>query len=96
MVERLVATLVLGCAAFRSRRQIVYPRLWPTTNIGRNGIILNLFAVGAFVLGHGQQQRCAVGQVDGLLHRTFAEGALANTSPRLAPSMASAVSSAAP
>ena len=45
---------------------------------GSNRFILNLLAVGALVFGDGQQQRRTIGQFDGLLHRAFAESALAH------------------
>ena len=47
-------------------------------DVGGDGIVLNLLAAGALVLGNGEQEGRAAGQIDGLLDRTLAEGALAD------------------
>ena len=65
---------VLGVAADSSSSSIG----WPTITLGSHRFILNLLAVRALELGHGQQQRRAVRQFDRLLHRALAEGALAH------------------
>src|SRR5438105_4546419 len=46
--------------------------------VGRDAIVLQLLAGGRFILGDGEDQGCAVWQLEGLLLRALAKGLLAD------------------